>query len=537
VRAGFAAALVLLAPSARAELLAVVVGSNAGSELLPTLRYADDDALKLAALLRQLDPAATVEVLVRPDDDTRVRLSGTPFWEAGVHPPKKLEVRQALARLAGLGRPDATLLFFYAGHGQTGSLLLEGGEQLSGHELKAWLAQVPAARRFAFIDACRAQSLFSERGGFAEAISAADDEAASAPLASITAATSQSPAGENELLKAGYFSHVLTSGLAGAADVDQDRVVRFDELAAFVTLHTQRFSATRPWFEAPEGMLQAPVVSLGTARQGLQWRAGLIGRQVVRTRDELLIAEAHPGQAPGLLLALPPGLYTLEDWSSTPPASSSIEVHAGAFTLADGLSPAPSQRGSEYPTGESGFEAPFTAAAVRSWATAYSAGQTGTPRRGTRLAVDFGFAPSSGGFVGAFSWGLAAGLAARLQRFEVGAVLDGQLADTAAGAERHLGLLARGAWAVADFGLFTPRVDLLAGLRLWHFTAPDGRTGVDWTVPTLGAQLSVDVLLGAGFRASLGVRAELAFPSVDSGRSAYGAVVGLLGVRWLSPAG
>jgi hypothetical protein len=529
--------LLLLGGSAHAALRAVVVGNNEGTSVLPTLQYADDDALKLALALRQLDPDGRVELLTTLDDETRARQRDEGWVTDEPKPPTKAAVRAALVALAESSDAETTVIFFYAGHGQSGTLLLAGGEQLSGHELRSWLAAIPAARRFAFIDACRAQSLFSDRGGFAPAIAAAEEDARAVRLALITAATSQSPAGENAQLRAGYFSHVLTSGLMGSADVDGDGAVRFDELAAFVTLHTQRFSATRPWFEAPQGMLEEPVVRPANARQGLAWGAGVIGRQVVRGSAGTLLAEAHPGRSAGLKLALPAGLYRLEDWSTAPPAESTFEVRAGAFTAVDGVTAAPGERGTDYPTAESGFAEAFTEQVVRSWSTAFSAGQSAGSRAPVRLALDLSFAPSSGGFVSAFSWGLSAGIAARIGRFEAGALVDGLLADSGSGSERHFGVLVRGGYALPDFWLLAPRVDLLAGLRLWQFTAPDGRTGVDPTVPTFGAQASMDLLVGAGVRVTAGVRGELALPTVDAARAPVGTAVGVLGVRWLSPSG
>ena len=61
----------------------------------------------------------------------------------------------------------------------------------------------------------------------------------------VTAAFSGHSAGEVEALGAGYFSHVLASGLAGAADADGDRLVSFGELAAFVAYNTDRLGASR----------------------------------------------------------------------------------------------------------------------------------------------------------------------------------------------------------------------------------------------------------------------------------------------------
>jgi hypothetical protein len=64
-----------LAQPAREPLIfAAIVGHNAGTGDLPTLRYADDDALRFFDLISQVAPRGQVELLVDPDLQTRQRL-------------------------------------------------------------------------------------------------------------------------------------------------------------------------------------------------------------------------------------------------------------------------------------------------------------------------------------------------------------------------------------------------------------------------------------------------------------------------------
>src|SRR6185369_4183657 len=124
------------------------------------------------------------------------------------------------------GKP-ATLYVVYAGHGLKGRILLkpEGAPEaaITGTELRAAVAELariaPALRTYLFFDACRSQSLFTDRGGDPELgpdlgaeASALEARANAVAIGVLTAASSGKPAGEIADLGAGYFSHVLASG-------------------------------------------------------------------------------------------------------------------------------------------------------------------------------------------------------------------------------------------------------------------------------------------------------------------------------------
>jgi hypothetical protein len=249
--AGLLPKLVLLglaAGSARSALAAdaprtfvVVVGYNGATAGLPPLQHADDDAVRMAVLFSGLYGPENVWLLAAPDAETLATMR-----EAGVKvpphgPPTRSgvfsaleQVRASIARAAG-ERPTA-LHFFYAGHGLAGRFLLqpEGTPEaaMTGRELRAALATLPVDRLLLFFDACRSQSLFTTRGADPEigpdlmaGVAALEERARRLPIGVLTAAASAHPAGESKALGAGYFSHVLGSGLAGGADADGDQVV------------------------------------------------------------------------------------------------------------------------------------------------------------------------------------------------------------------------------------------------------------------------------------------------------------------------
>jgi hypothetical protein len=340
-RLTLAAALALAAPgagTARAagsatEVHAAVIGWNGGNATLPRLSYADDDAIRLALFFRGLAPAAAagrVVLLTEADERTTATLRRAGITAAIDGPPTREAIRQALAGVARdlAARPRSgprALYVVYAGHGLAGRVLLKPthGEEaaLTGSELRAALVEVAAAdptlQIFVFLDACRSESLFAERGAetsadFGAAIADLERRAGALSIGVLTAARSGRPAGEVRRLESGYFSHVLTSGLAGGADADGDDLVSFGELAAFVAFHTQKLTGQMPWFDPPRGDLQAPTIDHRGRRRRLWLGGPTAGRFVVGAAGGLpIFAEAYTDRGRTVKLALPAGHYLI----------------------------------------------------------------------------------------------------------------------------------------------------------------------------------------------------------------------------------
>ena len=396
------------------EIYAVVVGYNGAQAGLPALRFADDDAVRFSLLLSGFSPdgGGRVALLARLDDETRRGLATAGLTATPVGPPTRAAVLRAIADVQRAiaarpaGAPPPTFYFVYAGHGLHGRILLEpeaGAEAaLTGHELRAAIAElgraVPALRAYVFIDACRSQSLFTERGAEgAEAIgpdlsadvAALEGRADAVSIGVLTAASSGQTTGEVRALGAGYFSHVLASGLVGAADADGDELVTFAELAAFVAYNTERLGAQRPWFSPPAGELAAPVVDLRHAPARLELSAAPAGRYLVEaTGGRPILAEAVKADNRPLRLALPVGRYRVLRASPREPARAadvSLVAHApfdaAQMTWTDAAASAPTRsRGDEaggdaLDPGAPAFGSPFTPEAVSTLATAYAAGR------------------------------------------------------------------------------------------------------------------------------------------------------------------
>jgi hypothetical protein len=342
------------------EVYAVIVGYNGGQPGLPSLRYADDDAIRFSLFLKGLDaPARRVHVwtLTELDADTRAMLKGAGLAVTADGPPTRTAlatVMDDVGRSLAAARRDApppAFYFIYAGHGLPGRVLLQpesagAPAAITGHEISAAISALtratPDLRVFVFLDACRSQSLFSSRGPDPEIGPDLVPQARSLERAAhavrigiLTAAFSGRAAGEVRGLAAGSFSHFLASGLRGAADANGDQIVTFGELVAFVSLNTASLTGQRPWFMPPAGDFSQPAIDLRGYRTRLDLSAAPSGQYRVQgINGRPVFAEAFKGPGQRLSLVLPPGRYRLariSKWGQEE-GRGVIELHEGQVT-------------------------------------------------------------------------------------------------------------------------------------------------------------------------------------------------------------
>jgi hypothetical protein len=552
--------------AARTDVYAVIVGYNGAPEGtgLPTLHFADDDAVRFSLLLSGFAPAADVGrvvLLTRIDEETRRGLAAAGLTARPNGPPTRSALQAAIAAVGRAlaarppGAPPPTFYFVYAGHGLSGRILLEpeAGEAtgLTGHELQAAVAQLgraaPGLRSYLFLDACRSQSLFTERGGDGAALGpdlSAEIEAlerrttaAASSIGVLTAAFAGQSTGEVRALGAGYFSHVLASGLAGAADADGDEQVTFAELAAFVAYNTERLGAQRPWFSPPGGELAAPVVDLRGARARLELSAAPAGRYLVEAAGgRPILAEAIKGERP-LRLALPPGRYRVVHATSRERTRAAdvelvggapldlaattawTDVAAAAPTLARGdITDGAATADALDPTAPA-FASPFTPEAVSTLRAAYDAGRE-PPSAARGYAQTVGVAAVLGSAPLDLD-GVETGVALRYRR-AFGRLLAGadvsfgwssHVAGTSYRLDRTLALLSLGPRFLPFNRLELSLAALVGGGPLLRHAA--GTTSGDPFAPLVGAGGGLALRIEGRWTATLDARAVAQWVGVD----------------------
>lgn len=334
VRAALAgASLIVAAPEARADAPAaahahaygIIVGSNAGGAGQVPLRYAEDDAERVAAVLRDLGRFGTTElrVLTRPDAAKILAAVG--------------ELVPKLKAHADRGE-QATFFFYYSGHAKASALTL-GDSELPLGLLRERLRQVPSTLTLVVLDACQSGAFARTKGAEPAADFSFNSVArlTTKGIAVMASSTGQELSQESDALKSSYFTHHLVVGLRGAGDQDGDGKVSLDEAYRYAYRRTlaatarTRVGTQHATLETDlSGQGDVPVTYPADAGAHLELAAPLDARVLVQQHASASVA-AELVKVPGapLRLALPAGAYDVT-------VRVHGEVRACALALADG---------------------------------------------------------------------------------------------------------------------------------------------------------------------------------------------------------
>ena len=216
-----------LSVSAATTRIAVVVGSNAGADGERPLRYAEDDAGKMARVLHELGGVAADDLFL---------LQGRPVGEL------RATLALARAKVEDAHRvPDqrTMLLFYFSGHSD-GESIEVGAGRLPYSELKRLLRDTGAEVRVAIVDSCRSGALLTSKGGrpgpgFQIRMS---NDLASTGQVLFTSSAADELALESGELRGSFFTHHLLSGLRGAADASGDGRVTLAEAYQYAYART-----------------------------------------------------------------------------------------------------------------------------------------------------------------------------------------------------------------------------------------------------------------------------------------------------------
>lgn len=326
------AALLLSSGQVRADAqhskrFAVLIGANRGDANMPSLRYAESDAQKIAQTLGTLGGFPRDQIVV---------MNGV----------NASEVRETLIRLNARLREwseDAVLFVYYSGHADGDSLQL-AGTHLDMQELRALLAGSSAATRVLVVDACRSGAVTRVKGGKPgpsfDVIF--DEQPLPKGFAILTSSAATEDSQESDTLNASFFSHFFNAGLLGAADANADGVVAVSEAFEFASRETNlateytKAGPQHPTFRVDWGgrqdlILTRPRTLAGNAG-GLQFVDA--GRYVVRSKNPVSglsspVAEVS-ARSGGTMIALQPGNYQVVRRGSDYVLEGDYTVRSGA---------------------------------------------------------------------------------------------------------------------------------------------------------------------------------------------------------------
>ncbi|MBI4820962.1 MAG: caspase family protein [Deltaproteobacteria bacterium] len=295
-------ALMLAAPSSdqtATRRLALVVGNNVGLRGQTELRYAERDAAEMARVLETLGGTDSVRLVLGRDARALDRAFD--------------DVAKELARDP---RPS-TVFFYYSGHADAESLLMNGSRYLVG-AARARLGSLPAQLFVAFIDACRAEGTRA-KGGIPVPVLDVGVYAEDAKTRGGVFITSSAPgelAQESDELKASFFTHYLTTGLRGAADESSDGRVSLEE--AYRYAYERTLTRTSQTLLGPQhptwdlnivGRGQLVLTWLSSAKAYLVLPEALDGVFLVRSLAHQIVNEIEKPRARRTRIALEPGEY------------------------------------------------------------------------------------------------------------------------------------------------------------------------------------------------------------------------------------
>jgi hypothetical protein len=306
------AALSLLAAApARAQTpppiatYAIVVGSNAGGPGQTDLKYAEEDARRVAGLLGELGGYAPdmIDVIVHPTPD---------------------QLRDRLVRLSTRVNADlaagrqSRVLFYYSGHARATALDL-GNQEMPLAELRTRLFSVPAALTVVVLDACQSGAFSRVKG----AAPAADfsfnsrNQLDATGFAVLASSSGSELSQESETLRSSYFTHHLLVGMRGAGDANRDGQVSIDE--AYRYAYHQTLLATAETAVGGQhvslevdlkGHGEIPMSFPRAATSSIELPASLEGKTLVEDRKaKAVVAETYKAKGAPVRIAVAPGEY------------------------------------------------------------------------------------------------------------------------------------------------------------------------------------------------------------------------------------
>lgn len=218
---------------ARVERFALIVGNDRGLSDEVELRYAELDARKVHATLRDIGGFSPVNmVLLEGSDATTLRRTLI-----------DLNVRLRSAR----SDPETEIVLFvyYSGHADVEDLHL-GSSRLSVAEFSQLVRGSAADFRLLVLDACRSGVVVTRtKGGRPTQPFDIPHELGlgGEGLAFLTASAENEFAQESDELHGSFFTHAFVSGLLGAAERDRDGNVLLDEAYQYAYDSTLRASS------------------------------------------------------------------------------------------------------------------------------------------------------------------------------------------------------------------------------------------------------------------------------------------------------
>lgn len=303
-----------------------IVSSSSQADGQLTLRYAERDAQRTAAVLRELGAFDPADVWLLP------QTSGPALRDA----LDRAERRAAV-------EPGSTIVLYYSGHADAEGLLL-GGERFSYLELRQRLAASKAQIRVAILDACNSGGATRPKGGKAgSGLPFAPVEPVRVHGAAILASSAAGElAQESNEIDGSFFTHHFLSGLRGAGDRDGDGKVTLGEAYAYAYARTIAATISTLWgTQHPSydyrlsGTGDLVLTTLARERQAISFAPGPHDHYAVLNQAREAVAEVLSDPQRPVRLMLPPGRYRVALRAPGHLYAADVDLHSERDTSVD----------------------------------------------------------------------------------------------------------------------------------------------------------------------------------------------------------
>ena len=192
------------------ERIALVIGVNNGLEQDVELNFADDDAQKIAGVLKSSPyfEESKVHTLINP--------TVTETWK---------ELREVESEFQGESK-NRFLMIYYSGHGSSDALHING-EKLSRSDFLDAVSEFDAEVKLVIVDACEAGHFIRNKG--AKMLDPhefkLENHLDHKGMIIITSSAKGELAQESQNYKGSVFTYHLSNGLLGLADFNNDQMV------------------------------------------------------------------------------------------------------------------------------------------------------------------------------------------------------------------------------------------------------------------------------------------------------------------------
>lgn len=309
--------------------VAVIVGSDGAPAGRQPLRYAHEDARRMADVMQRLGRFAPADVQVLLDP----------------HPADLARAFDAAARaLQPATGTETMFVFYFSGHSDGGAIY-PNGELMPIADVRDRLARVGARIRVGILDTCRGGSWTRAKGlTVGPPLDPVDLVALGGEgTALVSSSSGLENAHEADSAKGSFFTQHLVAGLLGAADRSGDGSVTLQEAFDYAKERTVRDSARfgvtpqHPSFDVQlrgrQDIVLTQLASSTSALELIQTRGPL---EVIHLASGVTVAEMSTGERRARI-ALLPGKYLVRRVEGGRTFTREVTIAPGqSVTLAEG---------------------------------------------------------------------------------------------------------------------------------------------------------------------------------------------------------